>query len=72
MMGEAESRLCLAGCRKINLQIRRVNADLVAFYKALGYVVDDVVSMGKRLDADGAQKKQTYFPRVPGVTAPRR
>ncbi|HUP39972.1 MAG TPA: hypothetical protein VM115_07625 [Vicinamibacterales bacterium] len=71
MMGEAESRLHLAGCPKINLQIRRVNTDIVAFYNALGYVVDDVVSMGRRLEADGDLKKEMSFSRVPGAPASR-
>jgi ribosomal protein S18 acetylase RimI-like enzyme len=53
MMGEAEHRLRVAGCPKINLQIRSANAAAVGFYRALGYVCDDVVSMGKRLEADG-------------------
>jgi ribosomal protein S18 acetylase RimI-like enzyme len=52
MMGEVENRLRAAGCPKINLQMRSANTGVVAFYSALGYVVDDVVSMGKRLEAD--------------------
>ena len=52
MMDEAESRLRELGCPKINLQIRTSNTDVIDFYKALGYSVDDVVSMGKRLDPD--------------------
>ena len=52
MMDEAEIRLRQMGCPKINLQVRESNADVVAFYRALGYSVDVVVSMGKRLEAD--------------------
>ena len=52
MMREAEERLRSAGCPKINLQIRRANADVLAFYRSLGYVEDDVVSMGRRLEVD--------------------
>ncbi len=52
LMAEAERRLREAGCPKINLQVRSSNRDVVAFYQALGYVVDDVVSMGKRLEQD--------------------
>lgn len=37
------------GCLKINLQVRTSNAGVVAFYKSLGYSVDEVLSMGKRL-----------------------
>ena len=50
MMDAAEARLRKLGCPKINLQIRTSNTKVIAFYKALGYTVDDVVSMGKRLD----------------------
>jgi len=53
LMTEAERLLEEAGCPKINLQVRSGNADVIAFYRARGYVVDDVVSLGKRLIDDG-------------------
>lgn len=49
---EAERLLLAAGCPKINLQIRTSNRDVIDFYKRLGYSIDDVVSMGKRLAQD--------------------
>lgn len=52
MMEEAERLLRVAGCPKINLQIRAANAGATAFYRAIGYTVDDVISMGKRLEKD--------------------
>ncbi len=52
MMDAAEARLREMGCPKINLQVRNSNADVIEFYKAIGYSVDDVVSMGKRLEED--------------------
>ena len=52
LMDQSEARLREMGCPKINLQIRRSNADAVAFYRSIGYAVDDVVSMGKRLIED--------------------
>ena len=52
LMDEAEARLRAMGCPKISLQIRRSNADVVAFYRSIGYTEDDVVSMGKRLIED--------------------
>jgi ribosomal protein S18 acetylase RimI-like enzyme len=52
LVGEAERRLRTAGCAKINLQIRRTNTDVRSFYERLGYVDDDVISMGKRLIDD--------------------
>ncbi|MBT3696393.1 MAG: GNAT family acetyltransferase [Gammaproteobacteria bacterium] len=52
MMAAAEQLLDELGCPKINLQVRSANASVVAFYASLGYVIDDVVSMGKRLRLD--------------------
>jgi hypothetical protein len=34
------------------LQIREANADVDHFYRRLGYVVDEVISMGRRLVVD--------------------
>ncbi|OWK46744.1 GNAT family acetyltransferase [Fimbriiglobus ruber] len=53
IMAEVERLLRAAGCPKINLQVRTSNAAVVAFYKSLGYAMDDVVSLGKRLEQDG-------------------
>jgi ribosomal protein S18 acetylase RimI-like enzyme len=52
LMEEAERGLRRLGCPKINLQIRRGNIAVAAFYAALGYAEDDVVSLGKRLERD--------------------
>lgn len=49
LVEDAERRLRALGCPKINLQIRTSNREVVDFYRALGFSVDDVVSMGKRL-----------------------
>ncbi len=46
-----EEALAGRGCPKINLQIRAGNDRAVAFYEALGYRVEERVSMGKRLPA---------------------
>jgi hypothetical protein len=51
-MHAVETRLRALGCPKINLLIRRTSADVAAFYRAPGFVEDDVLSMGKRLIAD--------------------
>lgn len=37
------------GCPKVNLQVRTANRRVVEFYRRIGYTVDDVVSLGKRL-----------------------
>jgi ribosomal protein S18 acetylase RimI-like enzyme len=52
MMDEAERILIARGCPKISLQVRTTNAIVMTFYRKLGYEVDEVVSMGKRLIAD--------------------
>jgi ribosomal protein S18 acetylase RimI-like enzyme len=54
IVAEAERRLREAGCPKINLQIRTTNTDVIEFYRRIGYAMDEVVSMGKRLEHDGA------------------
>jgi ribosomal protein S18 acetylase RimI-like enzyme len=52
LMTEAERLLAAKGCPKINLQVLTRNPDAIAFYRRLGYVVDEVVSMGKRIEID--------------------
>jgi ribosomal protein S18 acetylase RimI-like enzyme len=52
IVDEAERLLRQAGCPKINLQVRNSNRGIIEFYRKLGYSVDDVVSMGKRLEHD--------------------
>jgi ribosomal protein S18 acetylase RimI-like enzyme len=52
IMAEAERRLRACGCPKVNLQVRATNEAVLAFYRRLGYAVDEVVSLGKRLEHD--------------------
>jgi len=52
IVAEAERRLRESGCPKINLQIRTSNQGVIEFYRRIGYTLDDVVSMGKRLELD--------------------
>jgi ribosomal protein S18 acetylase RimI-like enzyme len=52
IMAEAERLLRAAGCPKINLQIRSANMDVIAFYRSIGFAIDDVVSLRKRLEVD--------------------
>lgn len=52
MMEEAERLLRAEGCPKINLQVRTSNTEVLAFYRAIGFLSDDVVSLGKRLEHD--------------------
>ena len=52
LMDVAERRLRDLGCAKVNLQVRASNETATEFYRQIGYTVDDVVSLGKRLDDD--------------------
>ena len=49
LMAEAESRLKVLGCSKVNLQVRAGNHAAVDFYRNLGYDIEDRVSMGRLL-----------------------
>ncbi|MBE2282617.1 MAG: GNAT family acetyltransferase [Prosthecobacter sp.] len=52
LMQHAEALLRAAGCPKINLQVRCSNTAVIAFYESIGFSVDPVVSMGRRLEHD--------------------
>jgi ribosomal protein S18 acetylase RimI-like enzyme len=52
LMNEAETRLLELGCPKLNIMVRSTNLDVINFYHAIGYKVDAVTSMGKRLESD--------------------
>ena len=49
LMREIEERLQSLGCLKVNLQVISSNSDVVKFYEKRGYLVEDRISMGKRL-----------------------
>lgn len=49
MMASAEKKLHALGCPKINLQVRRTNTIVINFYRAIGFMEDEVISFGKRL-----------------------
>jgi len=52
IVAEAERLLAAEGCPKINLQVRTSNQQVIDFYRRVGYIFDEVVSMGKRLERD--------------------
>jgi len=52
LMEEAERLLRAEGCPKVNLQVRTSNREVLAFYEAIGFSCDDVLSLGKRLVED--------------------
>ena len=49
LVRRVEEELAARGCPKVNLQVRASNEAVVAFYRKLGYAVEERVSMGKRL-----------------------
>jgi ribosomal protein S18 acetylase RimI-like enzyme len=52
MMEVVEEKIGALGCPKINIQVRADNEDTLKFYESIGYKMDKVVSMGKRLEED--------------------
>lgn len=50
LMRETEARLRAIGCPKLGLQLRSSNADVVAFYRRLGYAIEDRASLRKSLE----------------------
>jgi len=52
MMLEAEDLLRRMGCPKLNIQVRAHNQEVVAFYKRMGYDVEDHISMGRLLSTE--------------------
>lgn len=47
-----EADLLERGCLKVNLQVRVANVQAISLYEELGFCVEDLVSMGKRLYDD--------------------
>jgi ribosomal protein S18 acetylase RimI-like enzyme len=52
LMAHVESVLREKGCAKINLNVRTSNMNVVQFYESIGFMRDDVISLGKRLVVD--------------------
>jgi len=52
MMERVEHLLLSLGCPKVNIQVRSPNAEALAFYRAIGYAQEEIVSLGKRLIRD--------------------
>jgi hypothetical protein len=50
LMKRVEKELARLGCPKLNLQVRASNEEVVAFYKKLGYEIEERISMGRRLE----------------------
>ena len=52
MMQQVEALILQKGSPKINLQVRSNNIDVVHFYQAIGYDIENAVGLGKRLIPD--------------------
>jgi ribosomal protein S18 acetylase RimI-like enzyme len=52
IMKAVEGLIIAKGSPKINLQVRNTNQAVIAFYNAIGYGNDQVVSLGKRFEND--------------------
>jgi ribosomal protein S18 acetylase RimI-like enzyme len=50
LMQHGEGWLAVRGCPKAQLMVRGENAEALGFYAALGYEVQDVFTLGRRLD----------------------
>ncbi|WP_082551365.1 GNAT family acetyltransferase [Pseudorhodoferax sp. Leaf265] len=50
LVRHAERALVSRGCMKVNLQVVGSNTGVVPFYESLGYLVEDRISMGRRVD----------------------
>ncbi|WP_432201437.1 GNAT family acetyltransferase [Erythrobacter sp. W53] len=49
MVDHALAELRERGCSKVNLQIRAGNEPVAAFYRDLGFVIEDRISMGREI-----------------------
>jgi ribosomal protein S18 acetylase RimI-like enzyme len=52
LMRRIEDLLAARGCPKLNVQVRADNLEALQFYRKIGYVADEAVSLGKRLIPD--------------------
>ena len=52
LMEHVERELVARGCPKLSLLVRNTNREAIGFYRHLGYIEDESVSLGKRLIAD--------------------
>jgi ribosomal protein S18 acetylase RimI-like enzyme len=52
----AEKRLKELGCPKVNLLVREKDKVPLAFYRAVGYVTEDRINMGKRMEQPQEQE----------------
>lgn len=49
LIRQLEIEMAERGCLKVNLQVRATNSGVIPFYESLGFKVEEILSMGKRL-----------------------
>ena len=54
LVSHTEARLIELGCPKLELMVRKSNQSIIAFYQAIGFDLDPVVVLSKRLQQDEA------------------
>lgn len=57
IMEAVEERIRTFDAAKINLQVRMSNLEAIRFYESIGYKVEEIVNMGKRLEEDPPYEK---------------
>jgi ribosomal protein S18 acetylase RimI-like enzyme len=58
LVRRVEQEMLARGCPKVSLLVRSSNAQVLAFYRKLGYAQDDAVPLGKRLIPDLPETSQ--------------
>ncbi len=52
LIDHAESELIKLGCPKVELMVRKTNKNIISFYQSVGYDIDPVMVLSKRLIKD--------------------
>jgi ribosomal protein S18 acetylase RimI-like enzyme len=52
LIDHAESELIKLGCPKVELMVRKSNNNIISFYQGVGYDIDPVMVLSKRLTED--------------------
>jgi ribosomal protein S18 acetylase RimI-like enzyme len=52
LIDHAESELIKLGCPKVELMVRKSNNNIISFYQGIGYDIDPVIVLSKRLTED--------------------
>jgi ribosomal protein S18 acetylase RimI-like enzyme len=56
LVAHVEARMCELGCPKLELMVRDTNSEVIAFYQAIGFNLDPVRVLSKRLLQDDAHE----------------